>query len=81
MSVFLLSRVAHSLVRWNQDPESDVWCITLWYIGQMLPIIIEMIVSIGWAKTRRAVNIREDLIWLNRAEYWVGYLWVTCWFI
>jgi hypothetical protein len=47
----------------------------------MLPIVIEMIVSTGWARTRRAVNIREDLIWLNRAEYWVWYFWVTGWFM
>jgi hypothetical protein len=80
-AVFVLSGLMHTLVRWQQSPRSDIWAISLWYVGQMLPIVAESVVSLYWRKVRKSWGIRDDAKWVNRAEYAVGYCWVTGWFM
>jgi hypothetical protein len=79
--VFLLSGLMHSLVRWQQSPMADIWAISVWYVGQMLPIIFESVVSHYWRKARKSLGIRADVKWVNRLEYAVGYCWVIGWFM
>jgi hypothetical protein len=80
-AVFVLSGLMHTLVRWQQSPNSDIWAISLWYTGQMLPIVAESVVSHYWRKERKSWGIRDDAKWVNRAEYAVGYCWVAGWFM
>jgi hypothetical protein len=77
--VFLASGLMHSLVRWQQTPASDIWCISCWYVAQMLPIIIEMVVAHQWSKVRKWLGFRAHAKWLNRVEYAIGYSWVIFW--
>jgi hypothetical protein len=79
--VFFISGLMHTAVRRMQDPESEIWYITYWYVGQMIPILMEMAFSAAWYGVRKRLGVREDLKWLNRAEYWVGYAWTTSWFM
>jgi hypothetical protein len=74
--VFAASGLLHSLVRFVQDPQSaDYMCISLWYIGQMAPIIIEDIVMTHWQRMKQRYGFR-NIKWLTRFERTVGYLWV-----
>jgi hypothetical protein len=79
--VFFLSGLMHSLVRWQQSPLGDVWAICLFYVGQMLPIVAESIVSHYWRKGRKSWGIEADAKRVNRLEYAVGYCWVMGWFM
>ncbi|KAI4953643.1 hypothetical protein J4E91_002491 [Alternaria rosae] len=79
--VFLASGFMHALVRWQQIPLGDHWGIACWYIAQMLPIIIEMVVAHQWRIVRKWLGFGTDSKWLNRFEYAVGYSWVIAWFL
>jgi hypothetical protein len=75
--VFGASGVMHSAVRWVQDAQSrDYWVITFWYVGQMLPIVIEDIVQAAWNRKKKEYVVKESkcLMWLERL---VGYAWVV----
>jgi len=74
--VFGVSGIMHSAVRYAQHGETgDYWVITFWYVGQMVPIIIEGYVSHGWSLLKKRWGI-EDSKWLVRAEKTIGYAWV-----
>jgi hypothetical protein len=77
--VFLASGLMHSLVRWQQSPGSDVCGITCWYVAQMLPIIVEMVVAHLWSRARKWLGFRAEAKWLDRVEYAIGYAWVILW--
>ncbi|KAF1851344.1 uncharacterized protein K460DRAFT_270563 [Cucurbitaria berberidis CBS 394.84] len=79
--VFLVSGLMHSLVRWQQDPDGDVWCITIWYVAQMLPIVVEDVVQIVWHYFRQRVGISGDDRRVDTLETLVGYVWVLGWFM
>lgn len=77
--VFGVSGLMHSAVRWAQAGEDyDYWCISIWYVGQMVPIVIEGVVQEAWRRKKKELGIRETQ-WLRRAERWVGYTWVIGW--
>lgn len=74
--VFAASGVMHSAVRYMQYGDTgDHWPITFWYIGQMVPIVIEGFIQTYWASFKRSRGIR-DTKWLVLVEKWIGYLWV-----
>ncbi|KAH6220268.1 hypothetical protein HBI42_105380 [Parastagonospora nodorum] len=74
--VFAMSGLMHSAVRFVQDPgASDYMVITLWYIGQMVPIVIEGIVVVYWQDLKEKFEVKENK-WLTRFERTVGYVWV-----
>jgi hypothetical protein len=74
--VFGLSGLSHTLVRYVQDPDSgDHWPICFWYLGQMLPIVIEDVVQTLWRQKKKELGIRNTK-WLDWAERCVGYTWV-----
>ncbi|KAF2033048.1 hypothetical protein EK21DRAFT_109495 [Setomelanomma holmii] len=83
--VFGASGLAHSAVRWAQDPDGgDYWVITFWYVGQMVPIIIEGVVQDAWKQKKKKLGIDsegwiEDGKWLSWAERALGYVWVLGW--
>ncbi|KAF1832716.1 hypothetical protein BDW02DRAFT_410811 [Decorospora gaudefroyi] len=79
--VFLVSGLMHSLVRWQQSPLGDPWSIALWYVGQMIPIVVEGVVVNVWRKVRKWCGFGGEVGWLDRVEYAVGYLWVFGWFM
>ena len=79
--VFAVSGGMHSAVRWVQAPEGDVWCIAVWYVGQMVPISIEEGVQCVWRSVRRWAGVRDDDEWVNTVEKWIGYVWVAGWFM
>ncbi|KAF1944634.1 hypothetical protein EJ02DRAFT_452238 [Clathrospora elynae] len=79
--VFLLSGLMHSLVRWQQDPETDYWAISLWYVGQMLPIILETLLVSVWRNLRLRLGIEKDNKLVDRLEFWFGHAWTTAWFM
>lgn len=78
--VFGASGVMHSLVRWVQDDYGvgAYWYITFWYLGQMLPIIVEGIVQEYWHAKKKELGIRDSKE-LRIAERVVGYVWVIGW--
>lgn len=78
--VFLASGVAHTMVRWQQKPGVDAWCITIWYIAQMLPIIVEALVQDYWRKVRYNLDIKANNKLVNALEKAIGYAWVAGWF-
>ena len=78
--VFLASGMAHTLVRWQQRPGVDAWVITIWYVAQMLPIVIEVLVQDYWRKARQRLGINADDKRVNILEKALGYLWVSGWF-
>jgi hypothetical protein len=74
--VFGLSGLSHTLVRYVQDPHNgDHWPICYWYLGQMVPIVIEDVVQSLWRQKKKELGIRNTT-WLDRAERCVGYAWV-----
>jgi hypothetical protein len=74
--VFAVSGVMHSLVRYAQDPGcSDYWPICFWYVGQMLPIVIEDAVQILWRQRKKELGI-PNTRWLDWVERGIGYAWV-----
>jgi hypothetical protein len=74
--VFGASGLMHSAVRWAQDGDGyDYWCIALWYVGQMLPIVVEGVVQELWRRKKKDLGLK-DTRGLRRAERWVGYAWV-----
>jgi hypothetical protein len=74
--VFGMSGVAHSAVRYIQDPESgDCWAITFWYLGQMVPIVIEDVVQNIWKQKKKELGIPQSK-WLDWADRVLGYTWV-----
>jgi hypothetical protein len=74
--VFGVSGVMHTAVRYAQHGETgDYWCITFWYLGQMIPIIIEGVVLDLWKRAKFELGIKDSK-WLGRAEKTVGYAWV-----
>lgn len=75
--VFAASGLMHSLVRYVQDPGSgDYMVISLWYIGQMVPIIIEDVVMSYWKAMKKEYGVKESR-WLRVCERTVGYGWVV----
>lgn len=75
--VFAASGVMHTLIRYIQSGSEggDCWVITLWYIGQMVPIVIEDVVQNLWRAKKKELGIK-DTKWLQRTESVLGYLWV-----
>jgi len=74
--VFAVSGIMHSAVRYAQNPNGgDHWVISFWYIGQMVPVIIEGIAQEYWAKLKKGMGIK-DTKWLVRCEKMFGYAWV-----
>ncbi|KAH7391088.1 hypothetical protein DE146DRAFT_680111 [Phaeosphaeria sp. MPI-PUGE-AT-0046c] len=75
--VFAASGVMHTAVRWVQSggDGGDYWVITFWYMGQMVPIIIEDVVQKYWRQKKKELGIKDSK-WLLRAERVLGYLWV-----
>jgi hypothetical protein len=74
--VFGVSGIMHTLVRWVQDDyDSSQWAITIWYLGQMIPIIIEDFVQKLWKQKKKELGIRHSK-WLHVLERIVGYVWV-----
>lgn len=75
--VFAASGVMHTLIRYIQSGSEgwDCWVITFWYMGQMLPIIIEDIAQ-NWWKTKKVELGINDTRPLLVAEKVVGYAWV-----
>jgi hypothetical protein len=81
--VFLLSGLGHSLVRWAEqeeyDTDKEIWCIAMWYVAQMLPIMIEEFVHHNvLVETRRDLAARYPVL-MTYAERTIGYLWVFGW--
>jgi hypothetical protein len=75
--VFGASGVMHSLVRYMQDPNSGGYMvIALWYVGQMLPIIIEGVVMDIWKAKKKEYSVKQTK-WLTACEYAIGFLWVV----
>ncbi|KAK1908080.1 hypothetical protein P3342_013400 [Pyrenophora teres f. teres] len=83
-AVFLLSGLMHTAVRWQSTPWADIWAITFWYTAQMVPITIETaFVPLYISLRKHAANrwqFKEDVEWVVRMEYAVGYFWVISWF-
>jgi hypothetical protein len=76
-AVFAASGVMHSAVRWVQDSKSgDHWVITFWYVGQMVPIVIEDVVRGVWRRKKKDMGIK-DSAWLGCVERTIGYAWVV----
>ncbi|KAF2820632.1 hypothetical protein CC86DRAFT_116129 [Ophiobolus disseminans] len=75
--VFGVSGLMHSAVRYAQNGGmgGDCWVISFWYLGQMVPIVIEGVVQDLWARFKKQRGI-EDTKWLVRAEKGLGYAWV-----
>jgi hypothetical protein len=74
--VFGVSGLMHSAVRYAQHGDTgDYWVITFWYLGQMVPIIIEGYVSELWSQAKTYYGIKDSK-WLGRAQKTVGYAWV-----
>jgi hypothetical protein len=75
--VFAASGLMHSLVRYVHDGASnDYWVISFWYIGQMVPIIIEGVVQTIWRQKKKELGI-QDTKWLLIVERVIGYAWVV----
>jgi hypothetical protein len=81
--VFLMSGLGHTLVRWvssDTDTDKEIWCITIWYVAQMLALILESIVQdTVLVETRRDLDARHPKLTMY-AERTIGYLWVCAWF-
>jgi hypothetical protein len=76
-AVFAASGVMHSAVRWVQHPKSgDHWPIAFWYVGQMVPIVIEDVVQGMWRRKKRDMGIKDSM-WLGCVEKTIGYAWVV----
>jgi hypothetical protein len=74
--VFGMSGAAHSAVRYIQDPGTGgYWPITLWYLGQMVPIVIEDVVQTIWKHKKKELGIPHSKT-LDSVERWIGYAWV-----
>jgi hypothetical protein len=75
--VFGVSGIMHTLVRVAQDGPNDLsqLGITFWYLGQMVPIIIEDVVQVMWRQKKKELGIR-DYKWLRVLERTAGYVWV-----
>lgn len=67
--VFFASGLMHSLVRWQQAPQDDVWAITVFYLAQMIPLVIESVVVYYWRKGKKTMGLTDDRKWLSCAEY------------
>jgi hypothetical protein len=78
--VFGMSGLAHSMVRFAQNPtDGGHWLITYWYVGQMVPIVLEGAVQHAVLMERRqwlGERYPRVLVCLERA---VGYVWVVGW--
>ncbi|KAL6706429.1 hypothetical protein ACN47E_005535 [Coniothyrium glycines] len=79
--VFALSGMAHSAVRWAQDPVGDYWAIALWYVGQMVPILLEGVIQELWRRVKMGLGIKPDDRRMNAVERMVGYAWMMAWFM
>jgi hypothetical protein len=74
--VFGASGLMHSLVRYMQDPSSGGYmAIALWYVGQMVPIIIEDMVMSYWKAKKKEYGVRQTK-WLTVCERTMGFVWV-----
>ncbi|KAH7086149.1 membrane bound O-acyl transferase family-domain-containing protein [Paraphoma chrysanthemicola] len=77
--VFGVSGLMHSAVRWAQSGgDYDYWCISIWYVAQMIPIVIEGVVQEAWRRKKKELGIRQTES-LRRVERWIGYAWVIGW--
>jgi hypothetical protein len=81
--VFLMSGLGHTLVSWlylgSEESDGKIWCITVWYVAQMLPIIVECVVQkMVLVETRRYLDARYPKLMMY-AERTVGYAWVCWW--
>lgn len=78
--VFGISGLGHSAVRRAQDRDGDIWSISLWYVGQMLPIMMEGVVQHLWRNARVKMGIKMTNKFVNALEKAFGYAWVVAWF-
>jgi hypothetical protein len=78
--VFAVSGLMHTLVRWFQDDygAGGHWFITVWYVVQMVPIVIEGFVQGYWHQKKKELGIKDSR-GLRVAERVVGYVWVLGW--
>ncbi|KAH9863641.1 hypothetical protein J1614_009573 [Plenodomus biglobosus] len=79
--VFAVSGAMHSIVKRQQDPRGEMWAITWWYVGQMVPIVVEDVVQHYWRGAKKWMGVAEDNTWVARGELAVGYVWVAWWFM
>jgi hypothetical protein len=76
-AVFAASGIMHSAVQWVQNPSStEHWCIAVWYVGQMVPIVVEDAVQGVWRRKKKEIGIKDSM-WLGCVERAVGYAWVV----
>lgn len=79
--VFAVSGIMHTVVRWVQGSSGSHWPITYWYVGQMVPIILESVVQHYWRMARKRVNTQKYGKSVHAFELAVGYAWVAGWFM